>query len=842
MKEDSPEFFKHSTISQYYRMLFEYHLLLMFACVWNRKEKEVSIETRFKIIDAMRKPILGTTLDIIMELNEVGTPVFDLNKNYEKIVREFIHKRNTSFGHKIVIPHLQEVAYHEIWQELEKYYQKLAKFEEKFWGEKPEFLMRKATSQNQFITFLPGYRPKTRTVEKIFAENYRHDELYFSCAAQNFKVSPFIVVNQSNNVKFDFYYFTEYRLQSGKFNYYLVSELRNDFEWSKTYVDYFTAYRKERKYTICRANGVISNKFESNYDYFVNIPPFSAYVTQIWEFLIKNQSTVCLTIRGGGGTGKTALVHYICMKYILEPMTSTREFNYVIFCSAKDREFKLDPMTERGKIYEIDSQQIITSYEDILQTVSRVLELNLNPDSAENIEKIENSLIEENGILLIVDDFETLSDTEKNKVVELIKKMKIGRHKVLITTRSQYLIGAAYNVERMSIEQVISFMKKRFENIPDSEKIQQKFKALLEKNTASQIYEITMGLPSHAIMLASLLTFKDFSETVLNKETNDASEDFLLGRLYDYFSTQTSKLLFLIIAFFVKYDLKTIPLDQLQIFYKLYCTRYEKPNVDFKNDLSDLRKWIIINIEDDYVQIETHISHKVFDKCLNSFLTEYDSPNIFDEKFFKIIVEKGMIDGILIYAGLEDSYLDENILKLFAFENAAKYLNSDRFKLIEIFIEKNPVSENEDTIRELYEEGKKYFELGAEYDSIFIRHGLKLEKSNLIDKTNLNPHKQSVISFAGIFKQLEEFLEETDYALVMKSRTAREKAFSELKAKIGKICKTDLNDALNNFSAENLNDAKKVKEMLDEISRTNKNLSCIGNENYQRLESFLAKN
>lgn len=339
LKEDTP--ILHSAISQYYRMLFEYHLFLMFACIWDRKENEISIKKRSEIIDAMSKPILGTTLSIIMELNEISMPVFDLNKDYEKVLREFISKRNHSFGHRIVIPHLQEVAYQEIWKELEKYYQKLAKFEEKFWGEKPEFLMRKVTSPNQFITFLPGDRPKIRTVEKIFAENYRQNELYFSCASQNFKISPFIIVNQTDHTEYDFYYFTQYRLQSGKFNYYLVSKLRTDFEWSKTYVDYFTAYRKERKYTICRANGVISNKFESNYDYFVNIPPFSAYVTQIWEFLIKNQSTVCLTIRGGGGTGKTALVHYICMKYIFEPMNSTPEFNYVIFCSAKDIEFKL---------------------------------------------------------------------------------------------------------------------------------------------------------------------------------------------------------------------------------------------------------------------------------------------------------------------------------------------------------------------------------------------------------------------------------------------------------------------------------------------------------------------
>lgn len=93
-----------------------------------------------------------------------------------------------------------------------------------------------------------------------------------------------------------------------------------------------------------------------------------------------------------------------------------------------------------------------------------------------------------------------------------------------------------------------------------------------------------------------------------------------------------------------------------------------------------------------------------------------------------------MSKGIFTYAELENSWLDENILKLFAFENAVKYLNRDRFKLIEIFVTRNPVAENEGTIRELYEEVKKYFELGEEYDTIFTQHGLKLEKTNSIDK------------------------------------------------------------------------------------------------------------
>lgn len=830
LKEDDSDSI-HSTISQYYRLLFEYHLMLMFACIWTRKEDDLSIEKRREIIERMGKPILGTTLSFIFEMNSIGDPVFNLTDGYKKILLEFINKRNKYFGHRIIIPHLQEAPYKELWLELEKYYLKLQKFEENFWGEAPEFFMRKISSKSeQLVVFSPSNRyPQHRTIGKDLAIHYQADTLYLSCDGGTFKISPFITTHQRSGVNFDFYYFTEYKLQSGKFDYYLVSEIRNDYEWSKTYVDYFTSYRKERNNTICRANGVVSNKFESNYDYFIDIPPFSGHVAKVWDFLINNQSTVCLTIRGGGGIGKTAIVHYICMKYIFESMSSSPKFNYVIFCSAKDREFKLNAMTERGQIFNIDSGKIINSYNDILQNVSRVLELNLEPDSESNIAKIEEGLLEESGVLLIIDDFETLLDSEKNKVVELIKRMKIGRHKILITTRSQYLVGADYDVSRMNQEQVISFMKKRFENIQNSESIVQQFKNMLDKNTGEKIYEITMGLPLLAIQLATLLPLKGFSTKLLSKKSNDDTEDFLLGRLYEYFSTQTSKLLFIIIAFFVKYDMKTIPSDELQIFYKLYCSRYNKDAVDFENDLADLKKWNIIQISSDSVQdsiqVSNNISNRIFDKCIKSFMAEFPSENVFDERIFKIVFENGMSRGILKYAELEDSFIDKNILRLFAFDNVAKYINRDRFKLIEIFIEKSLANNNKDAIQELYFEGKKYFDIDGEYESVFVKYGIPKE----------NPPNKKIISFDTIVTKLENILDEVDEVLKIKTRELRGERLQGLRNKISKICNTDLKEALDNFSPEDLDVATDVEELLEEISDTNA-LSCTNNENYKKLK------
>ena len=72
--------------------------------------------------------------------------------------------------------------------------------------------------------------------------------------------------------------------------------------------DYFLSFQEEYAHTRSKTNGVICNKFENNYDYFISTSPINTYEQKIWQFITSGRSNACLTIRGGGGIGKTALV------------------------------------------------------------------------------------------------------------------------------------------------------------------------------------------------------------------------------------------------------------------------------------------------------------------------------------------------------------------------------------------------------------------------------------------------------------------------------------------------------------------------------------------------------
>lgn len=836
-RRNSPNIY--SSLAQYYRMLFEYHLTLMFACLWDRKEYQISVEKRREIIKAMSKPQLGTTLNYIMYMNKIGEKVFNLSDDYRDVFGLFINARNHNFGHKIIIPNVQEGSYKDLCEKLEAYFKKLNEFEQKFLGDNCEFLLRQdPVEQAQIIIFQPNNFPEYRDVEKNIAAEYTQNALYFHCDAGYFKVSPFLLGEERNGVNYDFYYFTQYKLESGKFDYYRVSEINDDYFKSKTFPDFFTAYRQVSKYTILRANGVISNKFENNYDYFIDIAPFTKYVTQIWEFLIKNQSNTCLTIRGSGGVGKTALVNYICTKYLFEKMTDNPNFNYVIFCSAKDREFVLNIKTEHGQIRLIDSEKIIDSYSEILRTACRVLKIEIEPDTQENISKIEEAILKESGVLFIIDDFETLTDIEKEKVVNLINRMQISRHKVLITTRSQYMIGSTYDIERMNEEQVISFMKERFKNIPNPDSNIEQFKMLLaQKGTREKIYNVTMGLPLLTIQLASLMPLKGFTEKLLLKKFSEDAEDFLLGRLYSYFSTPTSKLLFLLIAFFVKYDLQNIPLTELKIFYDLHCRRFNIFGVDFDNDLKELKRWNVIKIEDDFIPVSNHISYKIFDQCIQKFLEEYPDKYFFDERLFKFVVNDGLEKGILKYFELPDAFSDDALTDIFAFENVCKFTNAERFQLMESIIEKFKANGEDEKIKDLYSRGEKYFDTDKEYSLLFEKYGV----SSAVNKKFLPARLPRLNTFENLNKKLENIQARVDKIFREKSNKSRsyiEEQLLKLREELGTLCKNDLKEVLDDFSPENYSSAQVTLDLIDELSEI-KVLDCRRLENCKRLIEVL---
>lgn len=825
----------YSTISQYYRMLFEYHLTLMFSCIWDRKSNRLPLDMRRDIMQKMSKPPLGVVLECLLQMNEIGEQVFYLSRDYESLMKEYISVRNKNFGHGIVVPNIQESVYAEICNTLENLHRRLCVFEKEFFDEDCEFRMRQdPAEQGQIIVFPANSKPKYRDIEKSIAEDYQQGQLYYySRKDGNFKISPFVIAKERSSTNYDFYYFTEYKIQNGKFDYLLASEIREDNKFSQNEVSFFTSYRKENAHTICRANGVISNKFANNYDYFVNIEPFTDYVKQIWEFLTKNQSNTCLTIRGSGGIGKTALIHYVCTKYIFEPTHPATKFTSVIFCSAKDRELVFDSMTQREKIRSITSDQVISSYCDILRTICKVLEINIEPDSEKNIAAIENDILNESGLLLIVDDFETLADEEKNKVIKLIDRMSIKRHKVLITTRSQYLVGISYDLNQMNEMQIISFMDQRFSQIfnPNSNS-RQKFRELIKKVGSQKIYELTLGLPLLAIQAATLMTLDDFSEKIFSGKIGTAAEEFLLGRLYSYFPTPTLKMLFMIIAFFVKYDLSNISLKDLRIFYRLFCIRRNLSDVDFEKDLQELKKFNIIHIESDYIQVSNKFSYHFFDEYAQEFFENNFAEDFRDEQIFKLTATYGAEKGVLKYIELPNTHVDESLVEIFAFENAAKYSSESRLKFISSFVRRCFERGDREKIQEIYSKGKKYFDVDKNYSDLFAKYGIK---TKTVEKKSKPASKvASSNNFKLIAQELEDFRNEIDAALKVSHHAYREERLQALAEELGRLCNVKLKKALENFSDEHLADAQNVEDLIKEISST-KRLDFTGNENCKQL-------
>ena len=278
-----------------------------------------------------------------------------------------------------------------------------------------------------------------------------------------FRVDPFLMVKRESNFDYSFFDYSSFNTANNKFEYCKVSDFDDQPRYSQIVPGYFQSFQKENVYTFCKTNGMICNKFENNYDSFIAIDPITKYVSQIWKFIDNSRSNVCITIRGGGGVGKTALIQYVCTKYLFEPFALKTKFEYVIFCSAKDRELK-QTMNIAGAIQYVCTNDIIHNYEDIILLVGNVLGVDYIDRSDESISIIEEAIIGQSGLILIIDDFETLEDFEKKKVVSLISRLSIDKHKVVITTRSQYMIGEEYYINELSQEQVLDFMKENFIN------------------------------------------------------------------------------------------------------------------------------------------------------------------------------------------------------------------------------------------------------------------------------------------------------------------------------------------------------------------------------------------
>lgn len=837
---------KYSTIVGYYNVLIQYQLYLMFACLWNKREEELSQVERTEYLSKMKRATLGTILNVVIELDACGEPILGVNKQFRDLVMEFIKPRNTETAHGILIPGVQEDSYKELAEKYEYIHKAIRTLNIPILSEECKLYYMLENGSYQVAVFdNDDYDYQDFNEQIIRALDLQAGELYYYFCGICYRISPFLILREIANSEdpYEIYCYQTYNLKNGKFEYKRYSELKDNSSYSKICKDYFLSFQKEFSHTISKANGVICNKFENNYDYFISTPPIDSYEQKVWQFIKNSKSNACLTIRGGGGIGKTALVQYVCKKNIFDPF-DIGKIQYVIFCSAKDREFtQVSGLT--GHIRDIRDENIVRCYEDIIQTIAWVIDVDIELKTENDIKKVEDAFIQTSGILLIIDDFETLSERDKKKIVTLSSRLDVTKHKMIITTRSQYMVGEEYYITGLDRTQTISFMKERFKQGCTQLQCQNFDMFVQDEEIKKKIFELTKGLPMLAIQLGNMLVLNNFDKKSLMKRDDEEIEDFLLGRLYSYFGTQTSKILFLIIANFFQYGNNQVSHIDLQTMYALICERLNLTDVDYEQDLNELKKLNIVMMETDYIKVSNYISSSIIRKCQDKLMKSGDIDiKVFDNILFKNIIEMGIKDGILAYCEKENANIDYTFVKIFAFENVVGLTNDVRFSIVEKYILR--IIDDADLLRDLYRDSCKYFDISAA-ESKFVFYGKKLGFiiPELADKRNVYIDEEEVSTeyyLQEIINELEEQRDAIDDFIITRKKGASQSfcldTMQNIRGKLGNICNVKL-ARIFSLQLDGCTSAlQEIKDSIDEISYT-REFSIKENEQYIRLEKFL---
>ncbi|HEY3322655.1 MAG TPA: NB-ARC domain-containing protein [Planctomycetota bacterium] len=273
------------------------------------------------------------------------------------------------------------------------------------------------------------------------------------------------------------------------------------------------------------ANGTVTNVFKPNYHTYIDF----GMKKQIVDFLLNNRASVSATIWGHGGVGKTATVQSICEDLAA---ATKRDFDYIVFASAKDRYY--DYYT--GSVQSI-SERTIDSYESIVRCINGTI-------GAIKADDIDGIVGYEGRLLIVVDDYETFSDADKQKIAAFILRLDINHHKVLITTRANIVIGMEFQTNELDVDQTANFLlevlRTQFSGF-NTDSAKEELTALEAREV---VHSVTSGRPLFIFQLAFIWAQQGTLNDALkrNIKQEQPAIEFLYGRIHDYLSENAKRL------------------------------------------------------------------------------------------------------------------------------------------------------------------------------------------------------------------------------------------------------------------------------------------------------------
>ncbi|OCA87902.1 hypothetical protein A8F94_08705 [Bacillus sp. FJAT-27225] len=513
------------------RQRTDYLFTLSIAYLLEKNKNEIDFDSHSKFIYDSSKLSTGHYIKYLREF-DLSKEIF-INKKVKTTLNNFPNIRNNKYGHGFTMTEV----------ELNKFNDSMVDLYEILTNEvdvlKSEYFYYYVEGKDQDEYY--GYRigpdgefdEWSVTPKYFFGSELKLYNTYISAPSKpNFyiKVSPFIHLQDEETALL--FLKLEEKL-TGRIKYSkILGEDDYYLEWEEI-KDLFYSPDQERKLSL---NGLIMNKFENNYSEYFNLD--KTLEKGIYDFLIKNNSSVALTLWGHGGVGKTALVQHICNRLFND---SKKLFDYVVFISAKDRKFNY----MSGEIETIENN--IRSLNEVVYKISQVLfEPMLEYDYfLQNIDVFKDKIFSiSQKALFVIDDFETFNENEREQIIDFAKKLNINYHKVIFTSRIKHgltgeqLTSVELN-ENASIDFLTNVFKSEFKW--NMERIDE---LVSDSSKMDLIHKATEGRPlflyQFAYMYKSYSFVDDHFKTLANSEN---AKKFLYDRLYDYLPYE-AKLIF----------------------------------------------------------------------------------------------------------------------------------------------------------------------------------------------------------------------------------------------------------------------------------------------------------
>ncbi|MEZ4863142.1 MAG: NB-ARC domain-containing protein [Caldilineaceae bacterium] len=599
--------------AEYWRVKIEYGLIFVMSYLWSKNIDKLDVDTKEYVFEKINMPSIGSIVDISRKL-DLQKEIF-INKKFNEAINSYPKLRNERVGHGYTFE-----------DGLDDYLTNLAKMCSLIFNSSPILTahydliivlnygggMYKGMSyKSDGTSFVPW-----ACSDKV--SQFEIGKVYALTSTSYHKISPFVFLTTDD----EFYLFKNIEENlTGKIRYNrLLKTGTTAYEW-KELTNISLENSEFRRKSV---NGTIISVIDKNYKRYIEV---GALKKKIINFLLKDKASVCATVWGHGGVGKTATVQSICEDLANE---QRKQFDYIVFASAKDRYYNY----YTGTIEAI--QENIDTFDGLIKSINRAM---FGVDSSE-LEEIINT---ESKILIVIDDYETFPGEEKQKIENFIRALDINYHKVLVTTRANLIIGDEFQINELDPEETKSFLMEVLRSEFDNYRTHSYEDSLVNEEKYKLVHDVTSGRPLFVYQFAYLwLQMGKLDDTFTrNIRQEKTAIEFLYGRIYEYLSP-VAKDIFVAIGQIVTDDDPTNLIEKVR--YILNLEHSEK----FDAGITELEKLRIIEIiESKFFRVYSreilHIMTSYFSKRNDSYRRSVTSRMIEVTKDKKLDNERALL-------------------------------------------------------------------------------------------------------------------------------------------------------------------------------------------------------